>query len=112
MGTAGLRGSRRQRPGCKEPGGYGGGSGENGSVPAALGTAGAAGPSCGMLLPGPSSSLTYLFLHASANTCAAICSSALEVGHPGTILEFSVFKAAPLIGIIIMSFHYYLVSAH
>lgn len=65
-----------------------------------------------VLLPRPLSNLTYLFLHTSSNTYAGICGSALEVRHPGMILEFSVFKAMPLIDIIIMFFHYYLVSAH
>lgn len=64
-----------------------------------------------MLLPRPLSNLTSLFLHTSSNMYAGICSSALEVRHPGRILEISVFKAMPLIDIVITSFHYYLVSA-
>lgn len=99
-----------------ELGSYSKGFGKNSSVSAALETIGTTGlSSCEELqhcyCHGPCQ-ISPLFLHTSSNTCVGISSAALEVRHPGMILEFSVFKAMPLIDIIIMFFHYYLVSAH
>lgn len=63
--------------------------------------------SCGVSPAQPLSHLTCLCCVLLLGVCWHP-HAALEAGQPGTVLEFSDFKAVPLTDIIITAFHYYL----